>query len=175
MLSKAEFAPQVYLAYEKSLVESGQMDDANDIYRRMKRRQWEADSHPKAMPESGWWPRSLAMLLIKMGYRLVYGEVMGFGTFILRPFIALTLALAVALWAIWEPADVQPSAARLAAAEVNGSQHRCESLCPDVKDWGAFDRGLHCAMLPIVDLLTPGDWEPREKPRSKRLPVPGFQ
>jgi hypothetical protein len=171
LFERADFSPQLYLSYERLLVDAGRVEAANDIYRRMRKRQWLADTHPRHAPAStAFWSvwRGFLLWLSQCAYRLVYGGLLGFGTYVWRPFLFWLLTLAIAVWAIWTPDRLQPSAQRLAAAEVSGPVNlaNARDLCPG--DWGAADRlwlALRHAM-PVVDLLETGDWEPREVARS---------
>jgi hypothetical protein len=161
LLDKADFAPQAYVNYERSLVDSGSIEDADHVYRSLKKRRWKQDS-------GGW--SLLRLVWETLVYKWIFGGLMGYGTRFLRPLLYFVLTLAVAMGAVWNPIDVQPSSARLAAAEAGARSAQLRSACPD--DWDITERlwlAVHYA-VPIVSLVDAGDWEPRESPPAAGSP-----
>lgn len=155
MLDDAEFAPQVYLDYERSLVSSGRTEDADQIFRLLKFRMWGQDKG-----EWSSWRAAWETFVIKP----VYGSLMGFGTRFLRPVLVFLATLAIAMYAVWTPSRVQPSSARLAAAETGDRFAHAQSQCP--VNWDFPDQ-LWLALryaVPVVSLVDAGDWEPRDAP-----------
>lgn len=160
LLDKAEFSPQAYVNYERSLANAGRVEDADIVFRAMKEREWGR--------EIGRW--SALRLVWERLVHLVRGGLMGYGTRVGYPLWYFLATLALAMWAVWNPQDVQPSTARLAAAEATDRAPSLRDQCAE--EWRVVDRfwlALHYA-VPVVSIVDASDWDPRESPPTAGTP-----
>lgn len=160
LLDKAEFSPQAYVNYERSLANEGRVEDADIVFRAMNEREWGR--------QIGSW--SALRLVWERLVHLVRGGLMGYGTRVGYPLWYFLATLVLAMWAVWNPQDVQPSSARLAAAEATDRMPSLRDQCAE--EWSVVDRfwlALHYA-VPVVSIVDASDWDPRESPPTAGTP-----